>query len=177
MYIYIYIYMYIYIYIYIYLRKRDVYTWEKETCFCDFYWTRIFPGYIRGKRDMFLWFLNEDFFWIYCMTFVMMDCTRYQNSCVVIFVAPMNMVCCSVLHCVAVCCSAVLYEISEFLNLDFCSSYEYGVLQCVAVCCSVWCSVWCSVCCSVLLCAAVHVYDVCCGVCCSVLPWAAVLRL
>jgi len=72
---------------------------------------------------------------------------------------------CSMLLCVAVCCSTTQYRVSV---TDCSSSWGLEVLQCIAVCCSVLqcADVFCSslqciaVCCSVLQCVAV---------CCSVL--------
>jgi len=72
-------------------------------------------------------------------------------------------VCCSALQCAVVCCSVLRCVADRCRVVVFCS-----VLQCVAQCCSVLQCV--AVCCSVLQCAAV-----CCSVlqrvaaCCSVL--------
>jgi len=93
-------------------------------------------------------------------------------------------VCCSVLQCVAACCSAI-----EWVSRH---SDTKCVLQCVAVCCSVLQCVAVpisgyrdiqipSVCCSVLQCATVCCsmlqclcrYQVCVAVCCSVLQCVA----
>jgi len=72
----------------------------------------------------------------------------------------MPSVCCSVLQCVAVCCSVKA-------NYSFLHAYVISVLQCVAVCCSVLqcegrlffltcvCHQCVAVCCSVLQCVAV----------------------
>jgi len=77
-------------------------------------------------------------------------------------------VCCSVLPCVAVCCSMLQYTIESntcLLCISFvCSSVLQCVMQCVAVCCSVLQCV--AVCCSVLQCVAV---------CYSMLQWATLV--
>jgi len=59
-------------------------------------------------------------------------------------------VCCSVVQCVAVCCS-VLYTYG--MQARGTKQYELHAVQCVAVCCSVLQCV--AVCCSVLQCVAV----------------------
>jgi len=70
--------------------------------------------------------------------------------------------CCSVLQCVAMCCSALLICFAGVRRDDRCvvpaqnRVLQVGVLQCVAVCVAGCCSV----CCSVLQCVAM---------CCSVL--------
>ena len=69
--------------------------------------------------------------------------------------------CCSVLQCVAVCCSVLL-----FADPLVAAQATQGRLKCVAVCCSV---LWCvAVCCSVFQCVTVR---------CSVLQCVAVCRL
>ena len=80
--------------------------------------------------------------------------------------------CCSVFHCVAVCCSVLQYlcrsQVDKGSNVLQCVAVCCSVLQCVAVCCSTCSGVkstkdrmCCSmlqyvvVCCSVLHCVAV----------------------
>ena len=63
--------------------------------------------------------------------------------------APMRLVCYSVLQCVAVCSSALQRGVSS----EAACANAFGVLQCVAVCCSVLQCV--AVCCSILQCVAV----------------------
>jgi len=87
-------------------------------------------------------------------------------SCISVFF----FMCCSVLQCVAVCCSVPLCLLQcfcLFLNT------RCSVLQCVLVCFSVLLCV--AVCCSVLLCAAVCCCVLqCVAVCCNVLLCVAV---
>ena len=45
--------------------------------------------------------------------------------------------CCSVLQCVAVCCSVLLESVQGDLRRIQCVAVCCSVLQCVAVCCSV----------------------------------------
>ena len=68
-------------------------------------------------------------------------------------------VCCSVLRCVAVCCSSAQAELLLSARTTVCC----GVLRCVAVCCGMLRFV--AGCCSVLRCVAVS---------CGVLWWVAV---
>ena len=59
-----------------------------------------------------------------------------------IYVAHEDVVCCSVLRCVAVCCSAygnVLQLIAVYLAHE--DAVLCSVLQCVALCCSACCRV------------------------------------
>ena len=62
--------------------------------------------------------------------------------------------CCSVLQCVAVCCSVSVQEIHRLQRLEQSEGgkEESGVLECVGVCWSVLERV--GVCCSVLQCVA-----------------------
>ena len=75
---------------------------------------------------------------------------------------PWYHVSCSVLQCVAVCCSVccnalqcVLIHVRRLLCIT-CVVVCYSVLQCVAVCCSVCCGECCSALHCVLQCVAVH---------------------
>jgi len=64
---------------------------------------------------------------------------------------------CSVLQCVAVCCSSVLHCAPRFECVAVHVAVCCSVLQCVAVvCCIVLQCV--AVCCSVLPCVAAHTY-------------------
>jgi len=72
-------------------------------------------------------------------------------------------VCCSVLQCVAVCCSVLLILLMGRLT------------RCAVVCCSVWQCVECvALCCSVLQCVANTAREEAEDVCCSVLQCVAV---
>jgi len=46
-------------------------------------------------------------------------------------------VCCSVLQCVAVCCSVLQRFVADRLHVAGHESHHCPMLQCVAVCCSV----------------------------------------
>jgi len=79
-------------------------------------------------------------------------------------------VCCSVVQCVAVCCSSGGVTRRVELTRGCCS-----VLQWAAVCCSV---LQCVACCSVLQCIAVYCSALqCVAVCCSVLQCVADSRV
>ena len=65
--------------------------------------------------------------------------------------------CCSVVQCVAVCCSALQYDVVQHRVHSAAAlvsiRQQFSMLQCVAVCCSaLQCG---TVCCSVLQCVAV----------------------
>jgi len=118
--------------------------------------------------------------WMSHVTYTMC-CSVLQ--CVAVCCSLCVAVCCSVLQCVAVCCRCVW--ISHVTNTMCCSVLQCvavccRVLQCVAVCCRcVWMShVTYTMCCSVLQCVAdmykwVISHTQCVAVCCSVLQRVA----
>ena len=93
-------------------------------------------------------------------TSIKADLTQFSAT-----VTGMCVVCCSVLQCVAVCCSYLTIKAEVSHAFGFCHGY---VLQCVAVCCSV-------LQCVVACCSVLQRVAVCCNVlqcvvaCCNVL--------
>ena len=90
--------------------------------------------------------------------------------CCSVFCSVLQCVCCSVLRCVAVCCSVMSLHrrvsgskmsvcqcvaALDPLHTELAPNYEPLLLQCAAVCCIVLQCV--AVCCSVLQCVAVYV--------------------
>ena len=95
-------------------------------------------------------------------------CSVYCRKSFIVFCSMLQgLALCSVLQCVAVCCSVLQCVLSKYLRSVLQCVAECRVLQCVAVCCSLCCRKISIQCCSMLHCVAL----------CSVLQCGAVYSI